>query len=322
MSQPYPLVTVTICTYNRARWLRETLECITRQDYPEDRWEIIVIDNNSKDETPEVVKAFVDAPKPPRYILETNQGSSWARNRGVREAIGEIIVFTDDDMLGPRDWLRNLMAPFMQPGNEAIAAVGGEVIPVFPEGLPKWVAGYWKPLRFRDDIGPLRANQLPMSANLAIRRSIFDEVGFFRTELGRIGNHSLFNEDHDFCRRVFRAGHALWYSPVAALEHQIPANRLTFDYTYRQMRDAARSRVVESTARGDKGVGWLCSRISGYTLQMLWCSLLSLLSLIVFQRHWAKRFLARAGRAWGYVSECFRTLGRIATGKKPTLDHG
>lgn len=313
MSSSLPFATVTICTYNRARWLRETLEFITKQDYPADRWEIIVVDNNSKDETASVVAEFAGAPKAPRYFLEKNQGSSFARNRGIAEAQGDIVIFTDDDMLGPSDWLRNLMTPFAEGASDTVAAIGGEVIPVFPEGLPKWLEGYWKPLEFRSDVGPLRQNQLPMTANLAIRKAVFGKVGLFRTDLGRIGNHSLFNEDHDLCRRLFAAGFEIWYSPTAALQHQIPAGRLTFNYTYRQMRDAARSRVVESTGRG-KGVAWLLSRIFGYTLQILWCSLLSLAYLVILQRAWSKRSLARAGRAWGYVSESVRILRRKAFG--------
>ncbi len=305
---PPPFATVTICTYNRARWLRETLAFITRQDYPADHWEIIVVDNNSADDTRAVVAEFSTAPKPPRYVLEKNQGSSHARNRGIAEAAGEIIVFTDDDMLGPTDWLRRLMAPFQRPDAAAIAAVGGEVIPVFPEGLPQWIEGYWKPLALRPDLGPLDERKLPMTANLAIRKEVFAKIGTFRPDLGRIGTHSLFNEDHELCRRLFAAGYAMWYNPDAALQHQIPASRLSFKYTYKQASHAARSRVVESGAK--HGPAWLLLRVFSYTLNTLWCGLLALLCLITLQAGRAKRFLLRAGRCWGYVSECTKSLLR------------
>ncbi len=311
-----PFATVTICTYNRARWLRETLEFITRQDYPADRWEVIVIDNNSSDSTAAVVAEFVSAAKPPRYFLEKNQGSSFARNRGIAEAKGEIIIFTDDDMLGSPAWLRDLMAPFTLAGNETIAAVAGEVVPVFPEGLPNWLVNRWRPLEFRTDVGPLRSNQLPMTANLAFRSSVFPEVGLFRTDLGRIGNHSLFNEDHEFCRRVLAAGHVMWYTPVGLLQHQIPASRLTFKYTFKQTFDAARSRVIESTARGGKGFIWLLSRLLGHSLHILWSLFLSLLCLLTFRPSRSKRFITRAGRGLGYVVESWRALGRLLTGQR------
>jgi glycosyltransferase involved in cell wall biosynthesis len=321
MSSPaqLPFASVTICTFNRARWLRETLAFITRQDYPADRWEIIVVDNNSSDDTPAVVQSFAGAPKAPRYFVEKNQGSSFARNRGIAEARGEIIIFTDDDMLGDPGWLRLIIAPFLLPGNERIAAVGGEVVPVFPEGLPGWLVNQWRPLAFRLDVGPLRANQLPMTANLALRAAVFKDVGLFRTDLGRIGTHSLFNEDHDLCRRVFAAGYSMWYTPGGALQHQIPASRLTFKYTFKQVFDAARSRVVESTGRGGNGLGWLLSRILGHSLHLVWCLGLSLLCLLTFQTGKSKRFITRAGRGLGYVVESSRAIRRLLRGPRPPI---
>ncbi|HVU15633.1 MAG TPA: glycosyltransferase [Candidatus Didemnitutus sp.] len=313
-----PFASVTICTYNRSRWLRETLEFITRQDYPDDRWEVIVVDNNSRDDTRQVVESFQSAPKPPRYFFESRQGSSYARNRAVEESRGEIVIFTDDDMLGGTGWLRQIIAPFLLPGNERIAAVGGEVVPVFPEGLPKWLVNQWRPLRFRADVGPLRTDQLPMTANLAFRKPIFGQVGYFRTDLGRIGNSSLFNEDHEFCRRVLAAGNVMWYTPIGELQHQIPASRLTFRYTFKQVYDAARSRVVESTGRGGKGIGWALSRLLGHALHIFWCLFLSLLCLLTFQLARSKRFITRAARGLGYVVESTRAIGRLLRGGQRT----
>jgi len=146
---------------------------------------------------------------------------------------------------------------------------------------------------------------------------VFQEVGLFRTDLGRIGNHSLFNEDHELCRRVFAAGYSMWYTPVGELQHQIPANRLTFRYTFKQVYDAARSRVVESTGRGGKGFGWLLSRLLGHALHILWCLLLSLLGLLTFQPAKSKRFITRAGRGLGYVVESARASGRLLRGVRP-----
>lgn len=313
-----PFVSVAICTYNRARWLRETLECLTRQDYPSDLWEVLVVDNNSTDETRSVVDAFSRAPKPPRYFLEKNQGSSHARNRGIAEARGEIVVFTDDDMLGSPEWLRRVVHPFLLPGNENVAAVGGEVVPVFPDGLPAWLERYWRPLEFRQDVGPLRPNQLPMTANLAIRAAVFRKVGLFRTDLGRIGNHSLFNEDHEMCRRIFKAGYEMWYSPDAVLQHQIPAARLTFRYTLKQVRDAARSRVVESTTYDGKGMGWLLSRLAVYPLHMLVYAIMSLLCLLCLRPGLSKRYIVRLARGYGYVVESFSAIRRIFTSNAPS----
>jgi len=309
-----PFVSVTICTFNRARWLRETLAFITRQDYPADRWELIVVDNNSRDETGHVVHGFSQAPKPPRYVFEHRQGSSFARNRAISESKGDIIVFTDDDMLGGPGWLSQLVEPFTRVGNERVGAVAGDVIPVFPEGLPKWLHKQWEPLAFRPDVGQLEPRQLPMTANLALRANVLREIGSFRTDLGRFGNRLTGSEDHELARRVWGAGYTIWYSPPAGLQHQIPAGRLTFRYAFKMAFDSSRSRVIEKTTAPGHGLFWLLSRLVTYAFHLLWCGLLSLLSLVIFQLGWSKRWLTRAAKGAGYVVECACAIRRKFVG--------
>ena len=124
-----PTVSIIIPTFRRARWLRETLATVVAQDYPADRFEILVIDNNSPDETRSVVAEFATVKKAPHYLLETRQGANFARNRGVNESTGEILVFGDDDILVRPDWLRELVAPFVADPAGRVASVGGEVVP-------------------------------------------------------------------------------------------------------------------------------------------------------------------------------------------------
>ena len=308
--RPSLFATVTICTYNRARWLKETLDFITRQDYPADRWELVVVDNNSRDETRAVVESFAQAPKPPRYVFEPQQGSSYARNRAITEAAAssDIIIFTDDDMLGDDTWLRLIVEPFQRPGNERVGAVAGDVIPVFPEGLPAWLDKQWEPLAFRSDIGVLRPNQLPMTANLALRAPVLRQIGDFRTDLGRFGNKLTGGEDHELARRIWDSGYTIWYSPPAGLRHQIPASRLTFKYAYRQAFDSARSRVIEKTTGLNQSLGWLFSRLFSYTLQVAGYLLLSLCLLLLFQSGRCKRWITRAAKGAGYLTEIFCVL--------------
>jgi glycosyltransferase involved in cell wall biosynthesis len=314
-----PFATVTICTFNRARWLRETLAFVTRQDYPADRWEIVVVDNNSSDDTRAVVGSFASAPKPPRYVFEPAQGSSFARNRAIAEAspASDLVIFTDDDMLGGPEWLREIVEPFTRAGNERVGAVAGDVIPVFPEGLPAWLDKQWEPLAFRADVGPLKPSQLPMTANLALRAGVLREIGDFRTDLGRFGHRLTGGEDHELARRIWGAGYTIWYSPPAGLKHQIAANRLTFKYAFKMAFDSSRSRVIEKTTEPGHGAGWLLSRLVTYTLQVLWCLAGSLLSLIIFQFGWSKRWLTRAAKGAGYLVECGCAIGRKLRGVPP-----
>ena len=163
----------------------------------------------------------------------------------------------------------------------------------------------------------MRPSQLPMTANLALRAGVLRETGPFRTDLGRFGHRLTGSEDHELARRVWGAGYTIWYSPPAGLRHQIPASRLTFRYAFKMAFDSARSRVIEKTTAPGHGVGWLLSRLVTYALHVLWCGLLSLLSLVIFQTGWSKRWLTRAAKGAGYVAECCCAVGRKFRGAPP-----
>src|SRR4051794_20780617 len=141
-------VTVAIPTYNRAGFLRQTLAGIAAQQFPRDHFEVLVIDNNSRDHTRAIVEEFSAARPAPRYIHEPQQGLDYARNRAIAEARGDIIVFGDDDILVEPDWLAQMTVPLLADGAHRIGAVGGEVIPIFPDGLPDWVREWHAPLAF------------------------------------------------------------------------------------------------------------------------------------------------------------------------------
>ncbi|MDX2187431.1 MAG: glycosyltransferase [Opitutaceae bacterium] len=315
-SATLPFVTVAIGTYKRAYWLREALKFITEQDYPLDRWELIIVDNNSPDDTRQVVESFSAAPKAPKYFLETQQGSSYARNRALQEMAphSEIVLFTDDDVLGKKDWLRLMIEPLLMPGNEAIAGVCGEVYPHFPDGLPKWLEGQFRPFGYRTDVGPLTPKQLPSTANVALRRKVLDQVGWFRTDLGRLPNRLTAGEDNDLMRRILDAGLRFWFQPHADLLHVVPASRLTFKYACKLQYDASASRVVERA--GQPGfAAWVATRILLYTLHIPLCALVGALCVLIAQVGTAKRWFTRCARAAGYVAEAIRVLKRKALGQ-------
>ncbi len=316
---PEPFVSVLIGTYKRASWLREALAFITKQDYPLDRFEIIIVDNNSPDDTRAVVESFSHAPQPPKYFLETKQGSSHARNRALAEASphAEIYLFTDDDVMGRTDWLRQMIAPLLLAGNENVAGVGGETLPHFPDGEPAWLKGTFRAFGYRTDLGPLTPKQLPSTANVAIRKSVLDRVGHFRPDLGRLPNRLTAGEDNDLMRRILAAGYTFWFNPHADLLHVVPASRLTFKYNCKLQYDASHSRVVERAAR-DGFYGWVISRILTNTLNLPLTALVGALCWITFQAGRAKKWFVRTARSAGYAREGVRILKRKLCGQ--TID--
>jgi glucosyl-dolichyl phosphate glucuronosyltransferase len=304
-------ITVAIPTYNRAELLRQTLAGVTRQDFPADRCEVLVIDNNSRDDTRAAVAAFAAARPAPRHVLETRQGLDHARNRAIAEARGEIIVFADDDILVEPGWLRELTAPLLADTTRRIGAVGGEVVPVFPDGLPPWIAEWHAPLAFRTEAGPLSPLQTPMGANLAIPQWVFATHGPFSTALDRRGKALFSGGDGEMIRRLRAAGLEIWFAPAARVLHQLPASRMTFRYASRHAFDSARSRVVDRASQGGAS-GYLASRFLGNLCKAPGFVVLALLSLVVLRTGDAKKSLVRAWRSCGYLYQILRSaLGKV-----------
>jgi glycosyltransferase involved in cell wall biosynthesis len=304
---PFLKVTVAILTYNRAEFLRQTLAGIADQEFPRDYFEVIVVDNNSTDNTREVVASFAVQPLAPRYVLETNQGLDHARNRAIKEARGEIIVFGDDDILVPREWLAQMTIPLMADHARKIGAMGGEVMPVFPDGLPPWVAEWHAPLKFRADTGVLDPRHSPMGANLAIPRWVFEQLGAFSTALDRSGKSLFSGGDAEMIRRIRAVGLEVWFAPGAAVKHQMPASRTTFRYAARHAFDSARSRVVDRASQGAAG-GYLLSRFAANLFKAPAFGLLGVGNGLIFRTGEAKKAFVRAWRSCGYLYQTPRSL--------------
>jgi glycosyltransferase involved in cell wall biosynthesis len=306
-----PKVTVIICTYNRAKLLRQTLAGVSRQDYPVDQLEVLVVDNNSTDDTQSVVAEFAAGPHTPRHVLETTQGLDHARNRGLAEARGDILLFADDDILMEPDWVRQMAAPFISDSAGRIGCVGGEVVPVFPDGLPEWIREWHAPLAFRQDAGPVPPPHSPMGANFAFPRLVFEQVGPFATGLDRKGASLFGGGDGEMVRRVRAAGYEVWFAPAASVRHQMPASRTTFRYAARHAFDSARSRVADRASQPG-AARYLLSRFPINLLKVVGFGLLGLLNTLVLRRGTAKKAFVRAWRACGYLYQIPRSLsGRI-----------
>jgi len=305
-------ITVAIPTYNRAGLLRQTLAGVLRQDLPAGEYEVLVIDNNSLDDTPAAVASFAGAPTVPRHVIETLQGLDHARNRAIAEARGAIVVFADDDILVDPGWLRQLTAPLLADAHHRIGAVGGEVLPVFPDGQPPWLEGAHRPLAFRADPGPLAPTQTPMGANLAFPKWVFTEQGPFNTALDRQGMSLFSGGDGEMIRRLRSAGLEVWFVPAAAVRHQFPASRMTFRYAARHAFDSARSRVVDRVGAGRPPVGYLASRFVASLGKAAGFAFLALLHTVLFRPGAARKALVRAWRSCGYLYQIPRSArGRI-----------
>jgi glycosyltransferase involved in cell wall biosynthesis len=224
---------VVIATYNRATDLRDTLRSLAalRPDGP---WEVIVVDNNSPDETRAVVEdAKQWFPVDLHYLFERQQGRSPALNTGIRAARGEIIATTDDDVRVPADWLDRAADGLEQLGCDY---VGGRVLPIWGGPRPPWLPNHggkqWAVIALLD-YGPTPLEfgaRVPLGVNMAFRRQAFDNAGLLDPQTGRKAGTLLGQEVREWCIRARKHGVRGFYVPELVVEHIIPAERLTKAY--------------------------------------------------------------------------------------------
>jgi glycosyltransferase involved in cell wall biosynthesis len=236
-TEPQVDATVLICTYNRARYLARTLDSLAAMSAsPGFSWNVLVVDNNSSDETRQIVLSRAGAfPVPLHYLFEGRQGKSNALNSGMSAAQARIIVFTDDDVdVGP-EWIRASVRPLLE--RQDIDYTGGPVRPIWGGQRPAWL----------DETGNLGGTiavkdhgsqvfvfederKTPLGVNMAVRRSLIERIGGFRPDLGRNGKALLGQEQAEFFYRSREAGARGLYVPGMTLDHVVPAARLTRSY--------------------------------------------------------------------------------------------
>ncbi len=264
-------ITVILCTYNRCESLAKTLESIAASILPESvEWEVLVVDNNSKDQTREVAENISDLyPGRFRYIHEPQQGLSHARNTGIRAARGDILAFTDDDVIVEPTWLDNLTAP-LRSGDWGGA--GGRIL-LGDFQQPSWLTisgahNLGGPLA-QFDIGdqPIPLDRAPFGASMSFKKSVFEKFGGFRTDLGRSGGNLIGNEDTEFGARIMDGGEKIVYVPSAIVHHAVEERRLKKDYFLAYHFDYGRALIREKGYR--KPVGFVPRSFISFSNRLL-----------------------------------------------------
>jgi glycosyltransferase involved in cell wall biosynthesis len=231
-------VTVILCTYNRSESLGKTLSSLARSIVPASiEWEILIMDNNSNDQTRAVAEDFCTRfPGRFRYLFEPQQGKSYALNSGIRQARGDVLAFVDDDVTVEPAWLNNLVAPF---GDARCVATGGRTLMAEAFTPPRWLAlegpyNLGGILAAQFDLGdkPCRLNLAPFGANMAVRKEMFQKYGLYRLDLGPSPSRDVPrpNEDTEFGRRLLAAGEQVMYEPSAVVYHPVSLDRVKKKY--------------------------------------------------------------------------------------------
>ena|SRR3990167_9177507 len=218
-------ISFIVCTYSMKSF-SDTLKCIyslVNQDYLYKEI-VIVMDKND-----ELYKKFlISVPKSVNIIVNTRSGLSEARNLGIKNVNGDIIVFIDDDAVADKDYILNLIKNYE---DGSIVGVGGGILPEKKPNYPEelyWIGGFtYKGYpEYRCEVRNM------LGCNMSFRKEIFDKVGLFDNNLGRIGKRLITAEETEFSIRVLNSipGSKIIYDPSIVVYHKVHEYRQTFKY--------------------------------------------------------------------------------------------
>ncbi len=234
-----PLISAIICTHNREQYLGAAIDSLLAQTLDCYEYEIIVVDNASTDATAAIAKSRADSTAnngndsnpEVRYIYEPTLGLSVARNRGAKEARGQILAYLDDDAEASVEWLSELLMVFE--ANESIAIAGGKVTLIWPPDAqpPRWLSDDLSSSLGAYDLGDeltyiQRPSLTPRGLNYAVRKSFLQAVGGFDTHLGRVGKNLLSNEEQQLTRLALERNQQVAYVPTALAAHNVAPARM------------------------------------------------------------------------------------------------
>ncbi len=260
-----PFVSVIVPTYNRSELLRQTVNSFLAQTYPPEKWELILVDNASTDDTGEVIAEIAARETKVKGLSETRRGAHHARNSGALAARGDVLYFTDDDMLAEPDLLEKIVTGFVEGSN--VGSVTGRVLPRWDTEPPVWVLEHCKnALLSLIDLGPqlMVSDDDPgvYSCHQAVLREAFMRAGGFNPDT----NAGEFTGDNEtgLNIKIKALGYRFAYVGESVTHHMIPASRLTQAYLNSRFADQGSCDSYTEFRRIHPGKARLAKRIAGY----------------------------------------------------------
>lgn len=255
MVEPTIQLSVVVASYNRRDYIVEAMDSLYRQTLSRDQFEVIVVDNNSKDDTEVLVQDYIRSHPDGHfyYLSELRQGASFARNSGAALAKGKLLVFMDDDAVAGAGFLANILRFFDTHPNAG--GLGGRIIPRYIPSEPKWMSHFVSSLVGNFDYSPetieFSPQRYPLESNMIVRKVDFDAVGGFNTDLpGVKGTLRIGGEGKEFFFKLKNIGRTIWYDPSVQVEHVVEVAKLTPEYLYRVASGIGRGESVRTQAIG------------------------------------------------------------------------
>ncbi|HEV7333526.1 MAG TPA: glycosyltransferase family A protein [Flavisolibacter sp.] len=248
-------ISVIICTYNRADYIINAVESLYQQTLSKDAFEVFVVDNNSIDNTGELVQEYMTAYSDfhLHYITETRQGASFARNTGSAFARSPLLCFMDDDAVAERDYLERILIFFKN--NPDATGLGGRIIPRYIPEEPKWMSHHVSSMvgnfDYSKTVTEFKPGKYPLESNMIVRKKDFDAINGFNTALpGVKGTLRIGGEGKDFFLRLQQRGAKIFYDPNIVVHHVVEVKKLTPHYLYRVASGYGRGERVRMKEKG------------------------------------------------------------------------
>jgi len=241
-------LSIIICSYNRASYISDALTSLYGQSSGLDDFEVIIVDNNSTDNTKEVYAQWRQTNTNGQFsfISEIKQGASFARNTGAAIAKGEWVCFMDDDAVATTDYVKNIIKHIQD--QPFIVGFGGRIIPKYIPAEPKWMSYYVSSLVGNFDYAPTACafenGKYPLESNMIVKKSVYDQIGGFNVNLpGVVGTLRIGGEGKELFYKIIALGHTIYYDPSICVHHVVEVKKLTSEYMYR---------VASGIGRGEK----------------------------------------------------------------------
>jgi glycosyltransferase involved in cell wall biosynthesis len=248
-------ISVVICTYNRSAYIKDAMDSLYEQTLPRNQYEVIVVNNNSTDETQQVCEAYIAAHSDAHfyYFNEPQQGASFARNTGAAYARSPLLCFMDDDAVADHDYLERI-ARFFEMRPDA-GGLGGRIIPKYIPAEPVWMSHYVSSLvghfHYSEEVSEFAPNKYPLESNMIIRKADFDAISGFNSALpGVVGTLRIGGEGKDFFFRLKELGRTIYYDPAIRVQHVVETAKLTREYMYRVASGIGRGERVRMKQKG------------------------------------------------------------------------
>ncbi len=229
------MISVVICTYNRCDLLKQVMQTLVNQKLSSKLYEIIVVDNNSKDNTKDIVNQIIsnNLDKSIYYVLETKQGLSHARNRGWKEAKGEYVAYIDDDCKAPEQWLEIAKQIIDQ---HSPAIFGGPYYAFYSSPKPNWFKDSYGSHTLGDQAHPMGFDEFVSGGNIFFRKSLLQKIGGFDPKLGMVGNKIAYGEETvlQIYVRESMPTESIYYDPDLYMYHLVRPEKMSLKWNLRK----------------------------------------------------------------------------------------